>query len=239
MADKDNDLNFNMDTFNHYLNSDDDLDVETAQQTKQDFKDYYKTVIHFTERINAYKKEHSGDDYRQEVGRLDRRRRDIHNNCLSDIQMMNKMAEMDGLKPFLPRTDGKNRTDIGDAILQQGYEQMVKGTGNKTPVEDTSLNSVTQTRDLVNNYNKMLDGYTKYPIVKDGQSYRFMNMFTGKTPSDDTVKDYVKSRSNGDEKKMGLLSQAMSFVRDHTENLSKSISHEINGYQHSVQGLQL
>lgn len=237
---KGKDLNFNMETFNHYLNDkNDDLNVQTAQQTKQDFQDYYKTVLHFTEHINAYKKEHSGDDYRQEVGRLDRKRRNIHNNCLSDIDMLNKMAQMDGLKPFLEGFEEQNRTDIGDAILQTGYEQMVKGTGNKMPAIDASLNSVTKDRDLVNKYNQMLDGYTKYPIIKHGQNYQFVDMFTGRQPDKKTLQNYVKDRSKGDSQKLEILKQAMSFVSDHVGNLGDTISREINGYQHSAQGLQL
>lgn len=235
MADK-KALNFNMDTFNHYLNSSDDLDQETAQSTIKHFKKYYESVMHFDEKINAFKKEHSSDDYRMEVGRLDRQRRDRHNDCLVDINMLNTMAEQDGLKPFLPGSEGRNRTDIGDAILQQGYEQMVKNTGNKMPVKD---NTLMQTEELMNSYNKMLDGYTKYPMVRDGKNnFRFMDLFTGKTADEDTVKDYVAGRSGGDENKMGLFKQAASFVKEHTGNLADSLTQEINGYQHSAEGLQ-
>lgn len=57
---------------------------------------------------------------------LDQTRTNIHNACLSDIKIINRMAESDGLPAF---ADTKNRnltrTDIGQAIVKLGCEETI------------------------------------------------------------------------------------------------------------------
>lgn len=180
-------IDFNLNTLKHYQNSSDELDQETAQTTLKDFKDYAKIVSTFDQQMNTWKQELSGQDYRENVGSLDSQRRRIHNQCLSDISILNKMAEMDNLPPFSNATKDTPRQDVGQAIIAYGFESVVNN-------EQAIMPSKKPTRDTVNDYNYMFS-YTKYPLVKKNDQYEFMDLFTGKKADENVVETYVKNRT--------------------------------------------
>lgn len=123
----------NMQTLNHYEDSDDELEADLAKNCRVNFKKYAQIVLRFDDKIDAWRKEESGEKYRQLVHDLDSRRTSIHNDCLSDIKVINRMAEQDGLEPLVEYYNGITRTDIGTAIIKQYYNDLTK---NEQKIKD-------------------------------------------------------------------------------------------------------
>lgn len=212
-------VDFNMRTLDYYLHSDDELNQQSAEMCRNDFAQYGSIVLYFDNKMNHWRKTESAESYRQKVAQLDQKRHMIHNNCLNDIKMLNRMAQMDGQKPFATwETDGKvNRTDIGNAIVEQCYEQIIQGQTSKEQKE----NKLIKARNKIDQYNYML-GYTKYPLVKDPKNkhYAFVDLFSLKHVPYATVKNYVQGRTN-DPEKLKILNTANDLVNDqHTRQSS-------------------
>lgn len=208
-------VDFNIETLNHYQNSDDDLEKDLGQTCQKDFIEYGQIVTGFDTKMQSWKANKKGDEYRNLVGGLDRKRRMIHNNCLHDINIINRMAKQDGLPAFVTcDSDNPNRTDIGNAIIEQCYEKIFKTTQKAVAPEKT--NSYAEKRDLMDKYNYMLDGYTKYPLVKNGKNYQFIDMFTQKTVGNKQVTAYVKGRTK-DPKKLQIFQQASQMAAKSAE----------------------
>lgn len=112
-------VHFNMNTLNHYVTSNDDLENSLATDCQKDFKKYALIVLRFDNQIACWQNEKSGADYRAEVQQLDQMRTNIHNACLNDIKIINRMAANDNLPAFAD-TDNRalTRTDIGQAIVK-------------------------------------------------------------------------------------------------------------------------
>ncbi|WP_172987362.1 DUF3232 domain-containing protein [Lactobacillus helveticus] len=85
-----------------------------ARECQTNFKKYALIVLHFDDQIATWQNEKSGADYRDAVQHLDQTRTNIHNICLNDIKILNRMAENDGLPAFADTKDRKlTRIDIG------------------------------------------------------------------------------------------------------------------------------
>ena len=119
-------VHFNMDVLEYYANSSDNLKKNLAREWQTNFKKYALIVLRFDDQIATWQNEKSGADHRDAVQHLDQTRTNIHNACLSDIKIINRMAESDGLPAF---ADTKNRnltrTDIGQAIVKLGCEETI------------------------------------------------------------------------------------------------------------------
>ena len=192
---------FNLDTLRHYLNSDDELDKQTAEMAIKDFKEYYQIVSTFDDKMNHWRETLSGEDYRREVAHLDTTRKYKHDDCISDIKMINKMAEADNL-PVFAKTDNLDRRAIGNMIMQQTFDNI---TQNEILVNDVSKN-----RDQMNKYNQMFI-FTKYPMVKDETGYHFADLFTMKKVDFNQVKTYVMQKTK-DPEKLKILDESERFV---------------------------
>lgn len=203
-------VNFNFDTLDHYKNSDDDMEQDLAKTCTDDFTEYGKIVATFDQQMDEWKAKESGENYRHLVASLDQKRRMTHDNCLNDINIINRMAKQDGLPAFaVASSNTANRTDYGNAIVEQCYEAMTKSQPEAAKNKD---NSYKESRNIMNDYNRMLDGYTKYPLVKgkDG-NFKFINMFTQNPVDQNTVTNYVKSRTH-DNNKIAKLQQAQELA---------------------------
>ncbi|AHI11690.1 DUF3232 domain-containing protein [Lactobacillus helveticus] len=107
-------VHFNMDVLEYYANSSDNLKENLARECQTNFKKYALIVLHFDDQIATWQNEKSGADYRDAVQHLDQTRTNIHNICLNDIKILNRMAENDGLPAFADTKDRKlTRIDIG------------------------------------------------------------------------------------------------------------------------------
>lgn len=118
---------FNQTTLMHFLKSSDDMEKELAKSCQRDFMEYAQIVLRFDDQLSTWKVEKSADDYRRAFADLDSKRTMIHNNCLHDIKILNRMAEsaQPALTPFAVITPEMNRTNIGNGILKQYYKDLL------------------------------------------------------------------------------------------------------------------
>lgn len=189
---------FNMQTLNHYLNSDDEFEKSLAEDVKDDFAKYTKIVLTFDDKMNTWREEKSGEDYRRNVSKLDKDRRLLHDNCLHDIDIINRMAKADGIEPFADfDVNNTNRRDVGDLILEQHYENMQKdlSQANNDESEQKPKSKHHQNRDIMDDYNFSLV-FTKYPLVEKDGTYSFINIFTQDIVEPKAVKTYISNRTN-------------------------------------------
>lgn len=190
---------FNMQTLNHYLNSDDEFEKSLAEDVKDDFAKYTKIVLTFDDKMNTWREEKSGEDYRRNVSKLDKDRRLLHDNCLHDIDIINRMAKADGIEPFADfDVNNANRRDIGDLILEQHYENMQNDAFqiNNDEQDQKPKSKRHQNRDIMDNYNFSLV-FTKYPLVeKESGKYSFIDIFTQDTVEPNDVKTYILNRTD-------------------------------------------
>lgn len=190
---------FNMQTLNHYLNSDDEFEKSLAEDVKDDFAKYTKIVLTFDDKMNTWREEKSGEDYRRNVSKLDKDRRLLHDNCLHDIDIINRMAKADGIEPFADfDVNNTNRRDIGDLILEQHYENLQTdfSQGNNDDLNQKPKSKHHQNRDIMDSYNFSLV-FTKYPLVEnESGKYSFIDIFTQDTVEPNDVKTYISNRTN-------------------------------------------
>lgn len=201
-------IDFNMKTLDHYKNDPDEDIRDLATTCVDDFKKYAGIVLRFDDKMQAVKQEKSGQEYREYASKLDKQRRMIHNNCLNDIEIINRLANNDHLPPFVSYDGDKNalnRTDYGNAILKQCYEEIRNNEERVVPETKTE-----HTRDEMDNYNNMLP-FNKYPVVKDGKNYKFIEIFTQKETPYKQVEHYIKGRTD-DPDKLNYLKEAKSLV---------------------------
>lgn len=189
---------FNMQTLNHYLNSDDEFEKSLAEDVKDDFAKYTKIVLTFDDKMNVWREEKSGEDYRRNVSKLDKDRRLLHDNCLHDIDIINRMAKADGIEPFADfDVKNTNRRDIGDLILEQHYENMQNDAFqiNNDEQDQKPKSKRHQNRDIMDGYNFSLV-FTKYPLVEKDGMYSFIDIFTQDTIEPNDVKTYILNRTD-------------------------------------------
>lgn len=122
----DNIPDFNQLTFNELTANADEVTEDILANSKTDFSDYAQIVLRFDLQRDAWRQEKSDADYRTSFKALDTKRSMIHNNCLNDIKILNRMAESNQpkLAPFAVITEVMDRTNIGNAILEQYYEDL-------------------------------------------------------------------------------------------------------------------
>lgn len=207
----DNKVDFNLKVLDHYRKSSDEMYQDLGQTTWDHFHDYAKIVLNFDDQMVAWKKEKSGNDYRNTVKDLDNKRRLTHNNCLHDIDIMNRLAKSDNLPPFAVfKSSNYNRTDIGNAILEACAENVEQNV-SKVKHAPTRTETV---HNIADSYNFMLN-YTKYPLVRDQKAnkYHFIDLFTQKEADYQDVADYTKRRTN-DPKKLKMLNKAYQLSKE-------------------------
>lgn len=189
---------FNMQTLNHYLNSDDEFEKSLAEDVKDDFAKYTQIVLTFDDKMNTWREEKSGEDYRRNVSKLDKDRRLLHDNCLHDIDIINRMAKADGIEPFADfDVNNTNRREVGDLILEQHYENMQNDASqiNNDEQDRKPKSKHHQNRDIMDNYNFSLV-FTKYPLVENDGAYSFIDIFTQDPIEPNDVKTYILNRTN-------------------------------------------
>lgn len=204
---------FNMQTLNHYLNSDDEFEKSLAEDVKDDFAKYTKIVLTFDDKMNTWREEKSGEDYRRNVSKLDKDRRLLHDNCLHDIDIINRMAKADGIEPFADfDVKNTNRREVGDLILEQHYENLQNdiAQANNDDLNRKPKSKHHQNRDIMDNYNFSLV-FTKYPLVENDGAYSFIDIFTQDIVEPNAVKTYILNRTN-DTKVLTTFDKACGLV---------------------------
>ena len=128
-------VNLNLAAIQPYLTSDDDMIADLSKECLYNFKQYGQIVMRFNNKKVAWKTEKSGEEFRQLFNDLDKRRSNIHNNCIDSIAVMNRLISHDNPdKAAFATWDNSNiknvkdvpRSDIGNAILKQYIETLTR-----------------------------------------------------------------------------------------------------------------
>lgn len=85
-------VSFNQATLK-YLQKDPNDNELVITPAKEHFKEYALIVLRFNDQLIAWRNEMDGQDYRILAENLDHHRTNIHNFCLSDIKILNRLAE--------------------------------------------------------------------------------------------------------------------------------------------------
>ena len=94
---------------------------------REHFKEYALIVLRFNDQLAAWRNEMDGQDYRVLAENLDQHRTNIHNFCLSDIKILNRLAEKKQQVPFAASSKANpDRTDYGQAIVKYCCERVSK-----------------------------------------------------------------------------------------------------------------
>lgn len=115
-------------TLKHYekLEREDPEVAELAQTCRQDFIKYNCIVLSFNNQINALRKTKKGEQYREATKRIDNKRTEVHNSCLADLKIINRISKMEDLRPFIETSLVKpTRTDYGAAIIKLCYNRTI------------------------------------------------------------------------------------------------------------------
>ncbi|MGN1272740.1 MAG: DUF3232 domain-containing protein [Lactobacillus sp.] len=132
-------VDLNLSAIQPYLSSDDDMIADLAKECLDSFKQYGQIVMRFNNKKATWKAEKSGEEFRQLFNDLDKRRSNIHNNCIDSIAVMNRLISHDNPdKPAFATWDNPNiknvkdvsRIDIGNAILKQYIETLMQNDEN-------------------------------------------------------------------------------------------------------------
>lgn len=116
----------NEEILSYYENLDDKELAEIAQTGRKDFIKYSCIVLTFVEQINALKMSEQGEAYRIAVNKIDHKRTQVHDSCLNDIKIIDRLSRMDKLQPFISKSIANpNRTDYAAAIIKLCYRKMI------------------------------------------------------------------------------------------------------------------
>ena len=119
-------VSFNQATLD-YLQKDPDNNELVIVPAREHFKEYAIIVLRFNDQLAAWRNEMDGQDYRVLAENLDQHRTNIHNFCLSDIKILNRLAEKKQQVPFAASSKANpDRTDYGQAIVKYCCERVSK-----------------------------------------------------------------------------------------------------------------
>ena len=119
-------VSFNQATLD-YLQKDPDNNEPVIVPAREHFKEYALIVLRFNDQLAAWRNEMDGQDYRVLAENLDQHRTNIHNFCLSDIKILNRLAEKKQQVPFaVSSKENPDRTDYGQAIVKYCCERVSK-----------------------------------------------------------------------------------------------------------------
>ena len=119
-------VSFNQATLD-YLQKDPDNNEPVIVPAREYFKEYALIVLRFNDQLAAWRNEMDGQDYRVLAENLDQHRTNIHNFCLSDIKILNRLAEKKQQVPFaVSSKENPDRTDYGQAIVKYCCERVSK-----------------------------------------------------------------------------------------------------------------
>lgn len=119
-------VSFNQATLD-YLQKDPDNNEPVIVPAREHFKEYALIVLRFNDQLAAWRNEMDGQDYRVLAENLDQHRTNMHNFCLSDIKILNRLAEKKQQVPFAASSKANpDRTDYGQAIVKYCCERVSK-----------------------------------------------------------------------------------------------------------------
>ena len=100
---------------------------EDGIQVEEHFKEYALIVLRFNDQLTAWRNEMDGQNYRILAQNLDHDRSNIHNFCLMDIKLLDRLADINKQEPFgMSQKTNPDRPDFGQAIVKACCENTCK-----------------------------------------------------------------------------------------------------------------
>lgn len=123
-------VTLNLSALTPYLNNSDPDISAIVTDTLDNFKQYGQIVLRFNEKKATWQTEKSTKEYQQLFSNLDNRRTNIHNACIDNINILNRLiangtafATWDN--PNITQIKEIPRSDIGNAILELYVRELI------------------------------------------------------------------------------------------------------------------
>lgn len=114
-------------SFYENLGDKDSEKTQLARTCRQNFIKYSCIVLSFSEQMNALRMSKKNDDYQTEAKIIDHQRTQVHNNCLDDIKIIDRLTKIDKLQAFVSKSiTAPNRTDYAAAIIKLCYRKVIE-----------------------------------------------------------------------------------------------------------------
>lgn len=100
---------------------------EDGIQVEEHFKEYALIVLRFNDQLTAWRNEMDGQNYRILAQNLDHERSNIHDFCLMDIKLLDRLANINKQESFvMSQKTNPDRTGFGQAIVKACCEKTCK-----------------------------------------------------------------------------------------------------------------
>lgn len=188
----------NQKTLDKIFATNDEDYVDIATESINSFNKYTQIVVNFEDDIAELKKE-SPDSYRTRMMDLDKKRKIAHDTCLSSVDILNRIAKNENIRPFcdlganINSAKDVNRSDIADAIFTWSYENLNNVTNNQmqnlglTPTNQTNKTTLLQNmlkdeqrtpqQQVMDKYNRLLS-QNRYPMIEAEDQFKFVHFLT-------------------------------------------------------------
>lgn len=107
---------------------DDEKILGTIERSILSFEEYHNVIFKMELWMKVYAGSVSGDEYKDNVARLDKTRTTYHNSVLGNVNLLNRLAERNNLPPVydgIVSRDRPYRREVANAVLEY-VESIIK-----------------------------------------------------------------------------------------------------------------
>ena len=107
---------------------DDDKILKTIEQSITSFEEYHSAIFKMELWMKVFSNTVSGSEYQENVSLMDKSRATNHNSVLGNVNLLNRLANMNNLPPVydgIVSHDRPYRREVANAVLEY-VEKIVK-----------------------------------------------------------------------------------------------------------------
>lgn len=107
---------------------DDDKILKTIEQSITSFEEYHSAIFKMELWMKVFSNTVSGSEYQENVSLMDKSRTTNHNSVLGNVNLLNRLADMNNLPPVydgIVSHDRPYRREVANAVLEY-VEKIVK-----------------------------------------------------------------------------------------------------------------
>ncbi len=107
---------------------DDDKILKTIEQSITSFEEYHSAIFKMELWMKVFSNTVSGSEYQENVSLMDKSRTTNHNSVLGNVNLLNRLANMNNLPPVydgIVSHDRPYRREVANAVLEY-VEKIVK-----------------------------------------------------------------------------------------------------------------
>ena len=105
--------------------------LSIIERSLMSFEEYHQSIYKMELWMKVYSNSSSGDEYKDNVSRLDKSRTTQHNAVLGNVNLLNRLAEKNGLPLVydgIVSHDRPYRREVADAVLNYAEEIIINRT---------------------------------------------------------------------------------------------------------------